>query len=208
MVESPDDVAVRPAEMGDLFAVSRIEKRSFAQPWPYSAFERSLSAPAFLVAADVNQGVGIVTDTGVKTQSECEPERGNRSEGGDEGGSVVGFVVGDAVPNHGRPLAHVKDIAVTPERRNEGIGTTLLRAALTRLGDIGARTVKLEVREGNRVARSLYRQFGFEFLRRVPRYYDDGEAAIVLVRDLPIPDEKVSECCSDGGTPPDAHLWL
>lgn len=181
MAEPPDDIAVRPAEMADLFAVSRIEKRSFPQPWPYSAFERSLSAPAFLVAENAG---GEESDTE----------------------SVVGFVVGDVVPNHGRPLAHVKDIAVTPERRDEGIGTTLLRVALTRLGDIGARTVKLEVREGNRVARSLYRQFGFEFLRRVPRYYDDGEAAIVLIRDLPIPDNETLERCSDGGIPPDTHL--
>lgn len=181
MVEHLDgaDFRVRPAEMDDLFAVSRIEKRSFAQPWPYSAFERSLSAPAFLVAEDAE-------------------------EDGQE--AVVGFVVGDAIPNHGRPLAHVKDIAVTPERRDEGIGTALLRAALSRLGEVGARTVKLEVREGNRVARSLYRQFGFEFLRRVPRYYDDGEAAIVLVRDLPIADGEVSGPCPDGGSPSDAHF--
>lgn len=179
--------------MADLFAVSRIEKRSFAQPWPYSAFERSLSAPAFLVAEDTG-----AEGSGAETEGEKEEEVGS--------GPIVGFVVGDAVPNHGRPLAHVKDIAVTPERRDEGIGTTLLRAALARLGDAGARTVKLEVREGNRVARSLYGEFGFEFLRRVPRYYDDGEAAIVLVRDLPIPDGETSERCSDGGTRPDAFF--
>ena len=185
MADPLDDVGVRPAEMADLFPVSRIEKRSFAQPWPYSAFERSLSAPAFLVA---------------------EATGGGDPEGEAGAGPIVGFVVGDAVPNHGRPLAHVKNIAVAPERRNEGIGTTLLRAALTRLGNVGARTVKLEVRAGNRIARSLYREFGFEFLRRIPRYYDDGEAAIVLVRELPIPDSEPPERCSDGGTVPDAFL--
>jgi ribosomal-protein-alanine N-acetyltransferase len=44
--------------------------------------------------------------------------------------------------------------------------------------------VKLEVRESNDRARSLYRRFGFERHHTVPRYYDDGEDALVLVADL------------------------
>jgi ribosomal-protein-alanine N-acetyltransferase len=43
---------------------------------------------------------------------------------------VVGYVVADTVPNHGRPLGHVKDIAVHPDRRGEGLGATLLERAL------------------------------------------------------------------------------
>ena len=42
--------------------------------------------------------------------------------------------------------------------------------------------VKLEVRATNEVARSLYREFGFETHHVVPAYYDDGEDAHVMVR--------------------------
>jgi ribosomal-protein-alanine N-acetyltransferase len=102
----------------------------------------------------------------------------------DDGDHVVGYVVADRVPNHGRSLGHVKDLAVHPQRRGEGIGTRLLSQALCTLREQNAFSVKLEVREGNDTARTLYREFGFRALRRVPRYYDDGEDAIVMIADL------------------------
>jgi len=102
----------------------------------------------------------------------------------DDGGRVVGFVLGDVVPNQGRPLGHVKDLAVDPDRRNEGVGTTLLSRVLMVLAQSGVVSVKLEVRESNESARSLYRQFGFEPVHQVTGYYDDGEDAVVLVSEL------------------------
>jgi ribosomal-protein-alanine N-acetyltransferase len=99
-----------------------------------------------------------------------------------EDGPVVGYVVADSVPNHGRPLGHVKDLAVREDRRGEGIGATLLRRALGELDSRGVGSVKLEVRESNRRARQLYERHGFVHRRTVPRYYSDGEDALVLVR--------------------------
>jgi ribosomal-protein-alanine N-acetyltransferase len=148
-------VRIRPAERADLLAVMRIEKASFPQPWPYDAFQRFVGRPGFLVADD----------------------RG----GGPDGDPVVGYVVSDVIRNYGRPLGHVKDIAVHPDRRGEGIGRALLERALSTLSE--ARSIKLEVRESNRVAIDLYRDYGFEPLRRRPRYYDDGEDAVVMVRE-------------------------
>ncbi|NHN48135.1 GNAT family N-acetyltransferase [Halostella sp. JP-L12] len=166
MTTAPDarsDVRIREAEAADLLAVVRIERASFPQPWPYDAFERYLDAPGFLVAVDEDERDD---EDAIDTQN------------------VVGYVVADFVPNHGRGLGHVKDLAVHPDRRGEGLGATLLEAALSKLAAQSARTVKLEVRESNDRARSLYEAFGFEPLRRVPRYYDDGEDALILVRDL------------------------
>jgi ribosomal-protein-alanine N-acetyltransferase len=99
-------------------------------------------------------------------------------------GAVVGYVIADVTPNHGRDIGHVKDLAVHPETRGEGIGRRLLRSALARLRGVGAAVVRLEVREGNSVARSLYADEGFEPIRRVSNYYRDGEDALVLVVDL------------------------
>jgi ribosomal-protein-alanine N-acetyltransferase len=95
---------------------------------------------------------------------------------------VVGYVVADTVPNHGRPLGHVKDIAVRPDRRGEGIGASLLERALAVLAREDTARVKLEVRAGNDAAIRLYRGFGFTHHHTVPRYYDDGEDALVMLR--------------------------
>ncbi|WP_135533788.1 GNAT family N-acetyltransferase [Halostella pelagica] len=163
--DDQDNVSIREAEHADLLAVVRIEKASFSKPWPYDAFARYLDAPGFLVATDRATDNGD-DDTVIDT------------------GEVIGFVVADFVPNHGRGLGHVKDLAVHPDRRGEGVGETLLTAALRTLAGQSAETVKLEVRETNDRARELYEKFGFEPLRRVPRYYDDGEDALILVREL------------------------
>ena len=154
-------VTVRPADRADLLDVLRIERESFAEPWPYSAFESLLDAPAFLVA------VG-------------DPGAGER----DEGAPILGYVVGDVTPNHGRDIGHIKDLAVRPDARGVGIGRRLLREALLELSLSGAAVAKLEVRAGNDAARSLYRAEGFEPTRRVPRYYGDGEDALLLVTEL------------------------
>jgi ribosomal-protein-alanine N-acetyltransferase len=95
---------------------------------------------------------------------------------------VVGYVVADTVPNHGRSLGHVKDIAVRPDRRGEGVGASLLERALSVLAREDTSRVKLEVRAGNDEAIRLYREFGFTHHHTVPRYYDDGEDALVMLR--------------------------
>ncbi|RXK47318.1 ribosomal-protein-alanine N-acetyltransferase [Halorientalis pallida] len=100
------------------------------------------------------------------------------------GAGVAGYIVADSVPNHGRPLGHVKDLAVHPDQRGQGVGSTLLQRALGVMRAQNAAEVKLEVRESNETARRLYESFGFEHRRTVPRYYDDGENALVMIADL------------------------
>ncbi|WP_458186913.1 ribosomal protein S18-alanine N-acetyltransferase [Haladaptatus sp. NG-WS-4] len=101
-----------------------------------------------------------------------------------DGGKIVGYVVADVVSNHGRPLGHVKDLAVHPARRGEGIGRMLLERALSGLRERCVRSVKLEVRASNEPAISLYHQFGFGYLRTIPDYYGDGENALVMLAEL------------------------
>lgn len=97
---------------------------------------------------------------------------------------IVGYVVSDVTLNYGQGLGHVKDIAVHSECRGNGVGSLLLARSLFVLATHGATSVKLEVRESNEEARRLYESFEFEPLRRVPRYYDDGEDALVMIREL------------------------
>ncbi|WP_373188913.1 ribosomal protein S18-alanine N-acetyltransferase [Halolamina sp.] len=100
-------------------------------------------------------------------------------------GAVVGYAVSDVTPNHGRDIGHLKDIAVHPNAQGEGIGRALLERVLLTLSVAGAHVVKLEVRETNDPAQSLYDDVGFEPIRRVPSYYDNGEDAYVMVLDIP-----------------------
>lgn len=162
-----DAVELRAATQADLLSVYRIEKASFPQPWPFSAFEGFLGEPGFLVAV-----AGRPNHVGGETQT---------ASGAIET-EVVGYVVADSVPNNGRAIGHIKDLAVAPDRRGNGIGSRLLSRALSALTHDGAGWVKLEVRAGNEPAIALYREFGFELRRRVPRYYADGETALVMVR--------------------------
>lgn len=149
-------ITVHEAVQADLLAVFRIEKRSFPQPWPFAAFERFLGTPGFLVARET----------------------------GGEHEDVIGYIVADTVPNHGRPIGHVKDLAVHPDHRGRGVGRGLLERGLAVLASEGAGRVKLEVRDGNEPALALYREFGFELQKQVPRYYADGETALVMVRSM------------------------
>ncbi|RQG94111.1 ribosomal protein S18-alanine N-acetyltransferase [Natrarchaeobius chitinivorans] len=99
-------------------------------------------------------------------------------------GDVVGYAIADVSRNFGRRLGHLKDIAVHPDRRGVGVGSALLTRAIAVVTAQGADSVKLEVRRSNDRAKRLYREFGFEPLRRVSGYYEDGEDAIVMLNKL------------------------
>ena len=166
--DETDEGRIRPVSRADLLGVFRIEKAVFAQPWPYAAFEGLLDAPGFLVAeGDIGGGSD------------------RRATGGAvDAGDVLGYVVGDVTPNHGRDIGHIKDLAVRPAAQGLGLGRRLLRASLSELAATGASVVKLEVRESNHRAQSLYADEGFRPARRIPRYYGDGEAAFVMRLDV------------------------
>lgn len=164
--ETPPGVDIRPASRADLLAVYRIERSSFSQPWPFVAFERYLDAAGFFVAEDVTVAA----------------ER-RAADGPDLDGGVVGFVVADVTPTYHAPIGHIKDIAVDPDHRRNGLGRTLLRSGIAACRAEGARQIKLEVRVGNDRAIELYRAHGFRPLRRIDSYYEDGEDALVMVRD-------------------------
>ncbi len=100
-----------------------------------------------------------------------------------EDGHILGYIVADTTPTPAGQVGHIKDIAVHESHRGNGIGTTLLQRGVALLeGSVGS--VKLEVRESNDVARSLYEDHGFRFAQRISGYYGDGEDALVLIRHL------------------------
>jgi ribosomal-protein-alanine N-acetyltransferase len=77
---------------------------------------------------------------------------------------------------------HVNKIAVDEKERRTGIADALMAEcfAFARMNDI--KSISLEVRKSNLGAQSFYRHLDFESSYIRPRYYPDGEAAVVMTR--------------------------
>jgi [ribosomal protein S18]-alanine N-acetyltransferase len=73
--------------------------------------------------------------------------------------------------------ADLDSIAVARRHRRHGIGTTLLRAATSRLRRRGIDTLALMVRRDNAGAIAFYQRHGFTRTKTVPNYYEDNATA-------------------------------
>jgi ribosomal-protein-alanine N-acetyltransferase len=79
---------------------------------------------------------------------------------------------------------HINNIAVRPQFRGQGLGTSLMQHVLKEAARLGARRVTLEVRASNVGARRLYERLGFTVTGTRPRYYSSPvEDALILWRD-------------------------
>ncbi len=107
-------------------------------------------------------------------------------------GRIVGYIMTRVDRGLGylqwRPfkkLGHIVSIAVLPEYRRRGIGTALMVEAMRRLKEIyGASEAYLEVRVSNDAAIRLYEKLGFKKVRRLRKYYLDGEDAWLMAKKL------------------------
>lgn len=80
---------------------------------------------------------------------------------------------------------HITKITVAEPRRGQGLGRIFMTFLEERGIEAGGTTIRLEVRESNTPARSLYRSMGFEELGLRKNYYAaSGEHAVVMVKHL------------------------
>jgi ribosomal-protein-alanine N-acetyltransferase len=82
----------------------------------------------------------------------------------------VGYLL--AVPGDG--TAYVAELVVAPDHRREGRARALLSTYIA--GADGSITVT--VTPENEAARALYRDCGFERVRRLPDFFEDGDAVL------------------------------
>lgn len=75
-----------------------------------------------------------------------------------------GQVIGYNMVSMSREAGTVGRLAVRPDHRNQGVGSTLLVAGLDRLREAGGTEVILCTQHGNMASRKLYARFGFEKL--------------------------------------------
>jgi len=80
--------------------------------------------------------------------------------------------------------ARVLSLAVSPDHRRMGVGTRLMRGAFDVLSSRGFGYVGLEVRVSNEPAQSLYEDLGFVYDGIDKGYYDDGEDAYLMKKNL------------------------
>ena len=93
-------------------------------------------------------------------------------------GRVIGYVMAYLRPDL---EGHIMSIAVDPDYRGMGIGSTLLSEVIERLIKKGARYIGLEVRVSNLGAIALYERVGFRKIKRIIGYYADGEDAYYML---------------------------
>ncbi len=75
--------------------------------------------------------------------------------------------------------AEILTLAVVPAARGQGLGRTLLQAAINKAREMGATTMFLEVGADNPAARALYASLGFTKVGDRKGYYQ-GRDALVL----------------------------
>ncbi|MEP6495743.1 MAG: ribosomal protein S18-alanine N-acetyltransferase [bacterium] len=152
-------ISIVPVDKADVPAIVEIEKAAFSDPWSARSFHDALAHPSVFFAC----------------------ARGGADGNGSSGGHVLGYVVAWFVADEGE----IANLAVAPEGWRQGIGRTLLDAALSEARARKANAVYLEVRDSNERARRLYGSRGFEEIGRRRGYYQlPDEDAIVLRRTL------------------------
>lgn len=76
--------------------------------------------------------------------------------------------------------AHILNIAILPEYQGNGYGRVLMEHLMLQTLSEGLENVTLEVRKGNGRAIGLYEKFGFKCVGIRPKYYMDGEDALIF----------------------------
>ena len=142
-------VRVRDFRTGDLGRVLEIERRTFPVPW---------SALEFLHAYTSDRSSIVVAELD---------------------GKVVGYAVFELQRRRGKLVGHLTNLAVDEAYRRGGVGSSLLAECLRRMREAGCSTVRLEVREGNTVARAFYEKHGFREVGKVRLYYGDEDAVVM-----------------------------
>lgn len=97
------------------------------------------------------------------------------------GQRLVGFVVGFGVSED---VGRIFSLAVHREYRGMGIGTALTEANIEYMRSEGVKKVTLEVRESNIMAQRLYRRLGFSEYGLAENYYNDGETAVLMEKEI------------------------
>jgi ribosomal-protein-alanine N-acetyltransferase len=83
---------------------------------------------------------------------------------------------------------HVLKVATLPAFRRKGLSKELMALAEEHTVATGGESLTLEVRPTNRPAISMYESLGYDRAGTRPRYYHDGEDAVIMTKRTRHPD--------------------
>jgi ribosomal-protein-alanine N-acetyltransferase len=95
------------------------------------------------------------------------------------GSQIIGYIAADQRRSDGHTI--IVTIAVDPDYQRRGIGERLLREVETRSA---LPRLQLMVRVSNQPALKLYRKLNYDIVDTWRRYYEDGEDAYVMEKNL------------------------
>lgn len=82
------------------------------------------------------------------------------------------------------PNAEILNLLVVESYRGKGIGKSLIKAVIDVCKKENIRSLTLEVRESNKVAKQAYYSLGFKEVTKRKKYYSDGENALLLMLEI------------------------
>jgi len=98
-----------------------------------------------------------------------------------EDNSIVGYII---FWIRFEDEGHIISIAVDKKYRRKGVGSKLVETATEIFCKYNVKTIKLEVRLGNRGAQKFYRHLGFSEKKVLENYYEDLEDAVIMNQEL------------------------
>jgi ribosomal protein S18 acetylase RimI-like enzyme len=97
---------------------------------------------------------------------------------------IAGFIIGRVDLIRNRPVGHIMTIDVAPNYRRKKVAQKLMLETEAVFKTKGAKECRLEVRENNVTALSLYIKLGYEKISLLEHYY--GEAHGYYLRKVPL----------------------
>jgi ribosomal-protein-alanine N-acetyltransferase len=101
------------------------------------------------------------------------------------GRKVWGYVLTCRRAGAFRNRAELVSLAVDPVMQGRGVAPALMESTLRRLRLRGVSRFGLIVKVTNGRARAFYEKYGFNKVRTVRRYYENGEDGWLMARSLP-----------------------
>lgn len=143
---------LRKITLSDIAAVQEIERNSFPDPWTRETLEDAIIS---------------FSDTVFIAESS---------------GEIYGYIICGIEDTGEDCFGHICSLAVRPDMRKMGIGTTLVKRAERAAIMDKATAMQLEVRVSNTEAIRFYTKLGYEPVFHICGYYADTEDAIVMMK--------------------------
>ena len=112
----------------------------------------------------------------------------SKSAVGTDDATLIGYAGGWIVDGQ----VQVLKVATDPAYRRRGIAQELLAHIASDARDLGATEMTLEVRLSNTGAHAFYERLGLKRIGVRPRYYSDGEDAVIYTGPLPLSEHDVA----------------